>query len=61
MKNSNNLAAGLIKLIGSLKHKKMRDDNSIFLVEGINSVMNFTKANIKLSFWFLKMKLPKKH
>lgn len=60
MKNSNNLAAGLIKLIGSLKHKKMRDDNSIFLVEGDKLCDELYKSKYKTKFLVLKNEASQK-
>lgn len=54
MNNSNNLTTSLIKLISSLKLKKNRDDNRIFLVEGIKLCDELYESNYKIKFVIIK-------
>ncbi len=54
MNKSNNLSTGLIKLISSLKNKKKRDENSLFLVEGNKLCDELYKSTYITKFLILK-------
>ena len=50
----NNLTTGLIKLTSSLKNKKKREENSLFLVEGAKLCDELYKSTYKTKFVVLK-------
>jgi TrmH family RNA methyltransferase len=54
MKNSNSLTTGLLKLTGSLKNKKTRDKNNLFLVEGYKLCYELYKSKYNTKFLVLK-------